>query len=335
MRIILAGAQAQERLHLRRILAAMPGIEVVGHLRPGPTIDHEFRRLRGDIVLIDAADSGIAAAVLEAASRHRDVKPLVLIPDGTQVTGVARVPNLPRPATLAGETSTSPFGVALHRKLGVLQPAGAHTDKPSVAPPLLRQRHCARPELIAIGSSTGGPQALPEVLAGIAGRVPQAIVITQHMPPTFTRMLAGHLSRYTTRPTVEAAEAMPICPGNVYVAGGGKHLLVVRKGEQLVCQLDDGPEENFCRPAVDPMLRSVTAAVGGKALAIILTGMGQDGLAGCRKLVDAGGSVIAQGEATSVVWGMPGAVAQAGLCRAVLPLNRIAEEIIAAAGPGL
>ena len=152
------------------------------------------------------------------------------------------------------------------------------------------------------------------------------------MPPAFTRLLAEHLERSTSLPTVQATDGMLLAPGRIHIAPGGRHLLFARKGDGVVCVLDDGPPENFCKPAVDPMLRSITELYGGRAVAVILTGMGHDGLAGCRSLVAAGGTVVAQDEATSVVWGMPGAVAQAGLCEAVLPLNAIAEKILALAG---
>jgi len=321
-------------MHLRRILAGFPGCEVVGHIRPGACIDDGLQGGQIDGVLIDAGSDAAAARELVRAALRRAIKVLVLTVEACFDAPVAsgRIPFLQRPSSLEKETAASPFGAALQRKLqGLLRPA---TIVPSPMPPVARRGlRWAKPELIAIGSSTGGPQALPEVLRGIAGRVSQATVITQHMPAAFTRMLASHLSRYTKRPTVEVTECMPIHPGSVYLAAGGRHMVVMRKGEQLVCQPNDGPEENFCRPAVDPMLRSVADAVGGKALAVILTGMGQDGLLGCRALVEAGGAVIAQDEATSVVWGMPGAVAHAGLCRSVVPLSRIAEEIIAAAGP--
>jgi len=333
VRIVLGGGSTQGRMNLRRILMGMPGMDVIGHVRAGPSADDGFRRVQSDVALIDGGDDPEGAkAVLQSALRHEQ-KVLVLIVDGQGLIGrgFEHAPSLVRPANLDRETASSPFGISLQKKLIGFQSIPA---KPNGLPPVFERgpRLKSRPELIAIGSSTGGPQALPEVLSGIAGRISQAIVITQHMPAAFTRMLASHLSRYTMHPAVEAADGMPIQPGYVYLAPGGKHFLVVKKSEQLVCQLDDGPEENFCRPAVDPMLRSVTRAVGGKVLAVILTGMGQDGLAGCRTLVEAGGAVIAQDEATSVVWGMPGAVANAGICRAVLPLNRIADEIISAAG---
>jgi two-component system chemotaxis response regulator CheB len=231
---------------------------------------------------------------------------------------------------LEAEMPQSPFCRQLHTAL-VPADTVVRRPEPTVA---LRPRRVAAtaPAIIAIGSSTGGPQALPQVLAPLGMRVRQPIVITQHMPATFTQLLAEHLGRASPMPTVQAEDGMPLQAGRIHIAPGGKHLLLARRGDQVVCVLDDGPPENFCKPAVDPMLRSIVELYGARALAVILTGMGHDGLAGCQALVAAGGSVLAQDEATSVVWGMPGAVAQAGLCNAVLPLTSIAEKIVEMSG---
>lgn len=184
----------------------------------------------------------------------------------------------------------------------------------------------AKPEILAIGSSTGGPQALFQVISDI-GEINIPIVITQHMPETFTKILAQHISQKTNRDAQEASDGMPILPGKIYVAPGGKHLLFEKNGGQLVAKLDDGPQENFCKPAVDPMLRSLVKIFDKRILCAILTGMGQDGLLGAQEVVAKGGNVIAQDEPTSVVWGMPGAVATKGICSAVLPLNEIGKHI--------
>jgi two-component system chemotaxis response regulator CheB len=205
--------------------------------------------------------------------------------------------------------------------------AAPATLRAARGPIVLRRAPLLPPAIIAVGSSTGGPQALPEVLIPLAGRLRLPVVVTQHMPATFIPLLADHLTRNTGVSVVVAQDGMALQPGRVHMAPGGRHLLLVREDERVICRLDDGPPENFCKPAVDPMLRSVVRAFGGRTLAVILTGMGQDGLAGCRALVEAGGAVLAQDEATSVVWGMPGAVAQAGLCQAVLPLARLGEAV--------
>lgn len=182
-------------------------------------------------------------------------------------------------------------------------------------------------DILAIGSSTGGPQALFKVLSSIRGSVRQPIVITQHMPATFTTILAEHISRLSGFPSAEAVDGESIEPARVYVAPGDFHMLIEGNAGGRKIRLDKSQPENFCRPSVDPMLRSVVRAYGRRVLCVILTGMGQDGLLGSRAVVEAGGVVIAQDEATSVVWGMPGAVAQAGLCSAILPLDEIGPQI--------
>ncbi|CAA7615824.1 Chemotaxis response regulator protein-glutamate methylesterase 1 [Magnetospirillum sp. SS-4] len=198
------------------------------------------------------------------------------------------------------------------------------------AGPLQLRTHAAEaPDIIAIGSSTGGPQALFAVLGIMrAGTVSQPIVITQHMPATFTTILAEHISRVSGWEAREGQDGEVVRNGRVYIAPGDFHMVIETKGPDKVLRLNKNPPENFCRPSVDPMLRSVAAAYGKRVLTCILTGMGSDGLKGGQAVVASGGTVIAQDEATSVVWGMPGAVATAGICSAVLPLPEIAPWII-------
>jgi len=215
------------------------------------------------------------------------------------VVSPVRVPHSPAAADEALSTSRSGFQLR----------------KPSLLPP----------QVLVIGSSTGGPQALVAVIAAIAPQLSVPVLITQHMPPTFTSILAESLSRVSGLKCVEGANGMMLERGCVYVAPGDYHMVIKGKGGPI--ELNQNPPENFCRPAVDPMFRSVAAAYGATALAAVLTGMGSDGREGARSIVGAGGTVIAQDEETSVVWGMPGAVAQAGLAAAVLPLNNVGPEI--------
>src|SRR5690242_12216334 len=182
-------------------------------------------------------------------------------------------------------------------------------------------------DCLAIGSSTGGPQALFNVFRAL-GRVERMpVFVTQHMPATFTTILAEHLAQASGMPAAEAKDGEAVVPGRIYVAPGDFHMTVEGQGGSMVVRLNKNPPENFCRPAVDPMLRSIAKAYGNRTLFVMLTGMGQDGLKGARELVNAGSTVIAQDEASSVVWGMPGAVASAGLCTAVLPLNEIGAYV--------
>ncbi len=183
--------------------------------------------------------------------------------------------------------------------------------------------------MLLIGASTGGPQALNALLAEIGGIIDSVpVLITQHMPPTFTAILAEHLSRVAKRPAREAQDGEDIQAGTIYLAPGGKHMQVVRHNGAAAIALDNGPLINFCKPAVDPLFASAASLWGNRAFALVLTGMGSDGLRGAQAIVAAGGHVMAQDEATSVVWGMPGQVAHAGICSAVLPLAGIAPKLM-------
>ncbi len=276
---------------------------------------------------------------------------------------------IPKPTStknIAGESDFREILIAKVKALGMrrrvsrggARPSGAGAASPSVARPstfgaagaaaqstsaatrpvvplhgsskiVLRNAMTEIPQVLAIGSSTGGPQALFAVLSGLrAGSIPpQPILITQHMPATFTTILAEHISRVSGWTAAEAKDGEAIKSGRVYIAPGDFHMIVESKGLEKVLRLNKNPPENFCRPAVDPMLRSVAQVWGKGALVCILTGMGYDGMKGGQAIVAAGGTVVAQDEATSVVWGMPGAVATAGVCSAVLPLPEIAPYL--------
>jgi two-component system chemotaxis response regulator CheB len=185
------------------------------------------------------------------------------------------------------------------------------------------------PRVLLVGSSTGGPQALMTLVADIGPVIDRfPVLITQHMPPTFTTILAEHLARASRRPAHEAVDGEIVKAGRIYLAPGGRHMRVVRHGTEAAIALDDGPPVNFCRPSVDPLFNSAIDVWQGGIMSVILTGMGSDGMRGGKEIVAAGGSVIAQDEATSVVWGMPGAAANAGICSAVLPLNQIAPKLV-------
>jgi two-component system chemotaxis response regulator CheB len=193
----------------------------------------------------------------------------------------------------------------------------------------LRPFSLTPPRALLIGSSTGGPQALTALIEKLPAAIDRApVLITQHMPPTFTTVMAEHLSRASGRGAHEAEDGEPVLAGGIYVAPGGRHMRVVRGAEGVRIAIGDDPPMNFCKPAVDALFSSAAAVWGAAALALVLTGMGTDGTRGATDLVNAGGSVISQDEATSVVWGMPRSVAQAGLCSAVLPLHEMAPKII-------
>ncbi|MCZ8316410.1 chemotaxis response regulator protein-glutamate methylesterase [Phreatobacter sp.] len=266
---------------------------------------------------------------------------------------------VPKPETNAGVTTSPAFKREILDKVRALgrrrkisgrafraaSPAGSpaaaaapRVSSPSIAPQSvgfndtgfkLRPMGTTIPKVLLIGSSTGGPQALTTVLKALGSfidRVP--VLITQHMPPTFTTILAEHAAKAAGRPAAEGRDGEPIQAGRIYVAPGGKHMVVRKTGGTNVIHLEDGPPINFCKPAVDPLFTSATQAWGAQTFGCVLTGMGHDGAHGAGDIVAAGGSVIAQDEATSVVWGMPGAVAQAGHACAVLPIDQIAPKIM-------
>jgi two-component system chemotaxis response regulator CheB len=200
------------------------------------------------------------------------------------------------------------------------------THKPAT-PITLRVAAPSRPQILVIGSSTGGPQALMTLLAALPSSVTAPVLIAQHMPATFTAILAQHIARAANRPCTEASNGIVLRPGTITLAPGDFHMEIARDGANHIARLNQAPPENFCRPSVEPLFRSAARLFGADACAVMLTGMGSDGLSGARLLAAAGAPVIAQDEASSVVWGMPGAIATAGLCTAVLPLRDIAGHL--------
>jgi len=210
-------------------------------------------------------------------------------------------------------------------------PAAARAVRPTSA--VVAARPCRR-DVVVIGSSTGGPQALTTVLAKLPVGFPVPILIVQHMPPVFTKQLAARLDQNCALEVAEASGGESLRPGLVLIAPGDHHLELRRSGVDVITVLHQGPAENSCRPAVDVLFRSAAEVYGAGCLAAVLTGMGQDGRLGAERIVQAGGAVVAQDEKTSVVWGMPRAVAEAGLAGRVLPLESIAQELQRAATYG-
>jgi len=207
-------------------------------------------------------------------------------------------------------------------------PAAQSRPVQAMTPPLkLRPISGRLPTVLAIGASTGGPQALFTVLALLPANIGVPVLITQHMPSKFTSLLADHISKHSALACAEGRDGEPVLPGRVYLAPGDHHMVVAGTPAAPVIRVNQDPPVNFCRPSVDPMFESLVALYGPGVLGVILTGMGKDGLSGSRAIVEAGGTIIAQDAETSVVWGMPGAVALDGICSAVLPLDDIAPFI--------
>jgi two-component system chemotaxis response regulator CheB len=200
---------------------------------------------------------------------------------------------------------------------------------PELRPPRPVRQAFAPIEIVAIGASTGGPNALGEVFSHFPADFPVPIVIVQHMPPMFTRLLAERLSAEHAIRVHEATTGSELQAAQAWIAPGNFHMIITRDGRRAQALLNQDPPENSCRPSVDVLLRSVATAFGPRCLSVILTGMGQDGLRGCEAVREAGGQIVAQDETSSVVWGMPGAVSRAGLADRVLPVSLIGSEIVA------
>lgn len=209
---------------------------------------------------------------------------------------------------------TSPSPVAL--------PPGAPSSASTAGPSLYRA------EILAIGASTGGPRALATVIEALPADFPIPIVVVQHMPPLFTRSLAERIASRSALRCAEGVDGALLEPGTVWIAPGNWHMTLERDGTDTRLRLSADPPENSCRPSVDPLFRSVAEIYGSAALGVILTGMGQDGLLGARRVHERQGRVLAQDEATSVVWGMPGAVSRAGLAHRIVPIHEMAGEIL-------
>ncbi len=198
--------------------------------------------------------------------------------------------------------------------------------------PLVHRPRLPSPvQIVAIGVSTGGPDALARVLPSLPANFPVPVVIAQHMPPIFTSLLASRLSAKSRLPVRECVSGEPLMPGCAVIAPGDSHMIVSQEDGVLLLKTHQGPKENFCRPSVDVLLHSIARVFGARALAVVLTGMGQDGLKGCEALRRSGARIYVQDEASSVVWGMPGLVARRGLADKILPLDQIGFEIVRAA----
>ena len=296
---------------LPKIVAAKPGIQV---------LIASTLTLRGASVSLKALSLGAADYVTKPGSSA------LITADDFKRELVSKVKGLAQARRRArGEAQPSPAA----RRIGEPAPTPAPTVRTGEI--RLRPMPLERPDVVAIGSSTGGPQALFRLLKSL-GSVKQPILITQHMPATFTTILAEHIVRLTGLAAAEATDGEAVLGSRVYVAPGDFHMIVEVRGTERRLRLSKSPPENFCRPSVDPMLRSLAQVYGRRVLCAILTGMGSDGLKGGEALAAAGSAVVAQDEKSSVVWGMPGAVATAGLCSAVLPLDELGPFISRIAG---
>lgn len=191
-----------------------------------------------------------------------------------------------------------------------------------------KAKQTASPEIICIGCSTGGPNALESIISKLQNPLPVPTVIVQHMPPVFTKTLAERLNKKSANTIYEASHNQLLKPGCTYIAPGGKHMELRKDASGTYIHLNEKSPENSCRPSVDPLFRSTAEIYGAHVLGIILTGMGQDGLRGCEAISDAGGTIIVQDQESCIVWGMPRAVSESGLANSIVPLDKIPQEIL-------
>jgi len=348
---------------ISRWIGAEPDMEVSASLRTGLDAVNQIERIKPDVAVLDIEMPELdgISALPQLLAKKRD---LVIIMASTLTRRNAEISfkalslgasdYIPKPESTREATAAETFHHDLIQKIRHLGARARRRASPAASPSMapaperareasaqpvaapVAQLQLARrpfsmlaPRVLLIGSSTGGPQALMTLVADIGPVIDRfPVLITQHMPPTFTTILAEHLARSSRRPAHEAVDGEIVKPGRIYLAPGGRHMRVVRHGAETAIALDDGPPVNFCKPAVDPLFNSAIDVWQGGIMSLILTGMGSDGMRGGKDIVAAGGSVIAQDEATSVVWGMPGAAAHAGICAAVLPLKEIAPKLV-------
>jgi two-component system chemotaxis response regulator CheB len=355
IRVMVVDDAIVVRRQLTRWIGDEKDMMVAACLRTGREAVDQLEACNPDVVVLDVDMPELdgISALPELLKKKRD---LVVIMASTLTRRSAEISlralslgaadYVPKPEVALEADSSAAFRRELLDKIRSLGRRGrllVRQRRPAVAPPetaLPRQRTIVpgapspawtlrpfalvRPRALLIGASTGGPQALTALIGQIGSAIERApILITQHMPPTFTTVLAEHLTRSSGRRVHEAEHEESIVPGGVYVAPGGRHMRIVRGAAGPMITLGNDPPINFCRPSIDPLLSSAAQVFGAASLALILTGMGSDGAAGAAQIAAAGGTVIAQDEETSVVWGMPRAVALAGLCSAVLPLRQI------------
>jgi two-component system chemotaxis response regulator CheB len=328
------------------VLAADPDIEVLGTASNGKIALDKLDQLSPDVVTMD-----IEMPVMDGLQTLRELRkvrprlPVVMFSTLTERGGTATLEAL---SLGASDYVTKPANVGsvpqamesvrtqLIPKIKALcwRPTATATAPVARTAARTTARPASRVDVVAIGSSTGGPEALQKVLPQLPADFPVPVLVVQHMPPLFTRLLADRLNKQCAVEVAEATDGAVLRPGLVLIAPGERHLTVVRRRDEVCVRLTDDPPENFCRPAVDPLFRSVSDVYGGNVLAVVLTGMGQDGRRGAEAVRSRSGHVYAQDAATSVVWGMPGAVTEAGLADRVLPIGDVARDIIAGVGHG-
>lgn len=342
-RVLIVDDSAVMRSVLRSVVAGDPGLEVAGTAADGATALQSIAMLEPDVVLLDVEMPVMdGLTTLKRLRAQNSRVPVIMVSSLTQrgarvtiealASGAADYAAKPE-GQFGREPAIRALAAELRPKIHALRRKAARTGEGTRAgiavAPRPRATALQAPAVVAIGVSTGGPAALEEILPRLPATFPVPVLVVQHMPEVFTALLAERLDKACMLRVAEARDGEPLVPGRVVIARGGYHLEVARgsAGERVIARLTQGPEEHHCRPSVDVLFRSVARVYGGKVLGVMLTGMGSDGLAGCRMLRELGAAILAQDEASSAVWGMPGAVAAEGLADRVLPLGQMAREI--------
>jgi two-component system chemotaxis response regulator CheB len=340
IRILVVDDSVVIRRLLSDTLAGDSTLEVAGVASDGRIALAKIAQLKPDLVTLDIEMPVMNGLETLAALRKLYPKlPVIMFSTLTERGAAATLDALSLGASdyATKPSNTGSPAAAIERIRSELIPkikalCGAAPSRlmrlPAVRPAAkVRERSHARIDVVAIGTSTGGPNALAEVLPGIPGDFPVPIVVVQHMPPIFTRLLADRLAVRSTIAVKEGVAGSVLLPGQAWIAPGNFHMKVAHTGMDWRLIMNQGATENSCRPAVDVLFRSVAEAYGPHVLGVVMTGMGADGVLGAQAIRDAGGEVIIQDEASSVVWGMPGLVQASGFCDAAYPLDGLASEI--------
>ncbi|WP_309136439.1 protein-glutamate methylesterase/protein-glutamine glutaminase [Nocardioides campestrisoli] len=339
--VLVVDDSATVRRIVTTALETDPGVAVVGQAVDGEHALDLAQELAPDAVVLD-----IEMPVLDglaALRRLRAANPRLPVIMFSTLTERGAMKTLEALSLGASDYVTKPTGTdslsasvreiadQLVPKIRALVGTARSLDsggQPVPPPPLARPSPAVAPQVLMVGCSTGGPDALASLVSELPFNLRVPVVVVQHMPPVFTAMFASRLDRVSALSVSEAVDGEPLRAGHVYVAPGDRHLSLHRVEDRVLARIDAGPPENFCRPSVDVLFRSGAHVYGPAALGVVLTGMGHDGTAGARAVQTTGGTVLAQDQASSVVWGMPGAVVAAGLAHEVLALDKIAARLV-------
>ena len=337
IRVMIVDDSLTVRTIFKRMIEGDRGMEVVGTASSAERAIAQLKSIQVDVILLDLEMPGMGGleALPSLLETGKDAEVLVvssLTSDGAEHTisalsmGAAETMLKPRPGGFNEEYRHQLLSKI--RALGQSEEPQQGEEPQQCEPATQKVRRGKRPQLLAIGASTGGIHALNLLLRGLSPEFNLPILITQHLPSTFVPVFARQIEMVSARPTRIAEDGTEIRSGEVAIAPGHGHMLVHNQGDRLVTRTSSKPSRSGCMPSVDPMLSSIAKACEGRALAVILSGMGRDGLEGARELVDSGGTIFAQDMETSAVWGMPGAVAKAGLAGLVAPPDELGKAVM-------